>query len=128
MGRLKPRVHTCFLGLLHNNMKQYCPGSKWCKCILSAGVIVSAVLIGGLLACKGEGGMPPRLTLMFLQGHSARVRQVTTKWIAPQRAGLQSHCQVNTEIFCLRLPSLVKCLYLLLHLESPKTPPLHISL
>ena len=64
---------------------------------------------------------------MSLQGHSARVRRVTTKWIAPQWAGLQSHCQVNTEIFCLRLPSLVKYLYLLLHLGSHKIPT-HISL
>lgn len=71
--------------------------------------------------------MLPRLTLMSLQGHSARVRRVTTKRIAPPWAGLQSHCQVNTEIFCLRLPSLVKYLYLLLHLGSHKVPT-HISL
>ena len=88
---------------------------------------MSALLVEGGLTGKGEGSMLPGLTLMSLHGRSARVRRVTTKWIAPQWAGLQSDCQVNTEIFCLRLPSLVKCLYLLLHL-GPHEVPTHISL
>ena len=88
---------------------------------------MSALLVEGGLTWKGEGSMLPGLTLMSLHGRSARVRRVTTKWIAPQWAGLQSDCQVNTEIFCLRLPSLVKCLYLLLHL-GPHEVPTHISL
>lgn len=116
---------TCYhTVILHSSAVPPRPESERSDCIVSQWQRCS--LEGGL-AWKWGGSMLPRLTLVSLQGRSARVRRVTTKRIAPQWAGLQSDCQVNTEIFCLRLPSLVKCLYLLLHL-GPLEVPTHISL
>lgn len=123
MGRLKRKTNTSSLVFLLRDPKlNYPSGVK--ASLACAGI---GGLIGELLAWETSLPPSPRPTLMVLQGHSARVRQVITKWIAPQWAGLESYCQVNREIFCLRLPSFVKCLYLLLNLGSCKLPP-HIPL